>query len=171
MGRAPSALQDRCARDSEQPIEQPKYRSPMDEGTSRRTSVRRGNYILDFLPATHHAQLTGRHADPGASGLVVLGDQDCRTAFPLSWSHLWSHSYRFGGVRGGLRGLGSGGTRPNRTGLNHQPQNSKAREEQPSAGSNPAATASLTRPNARLGASWAPAFLAVVSNVVSFGLD
>ena len=35
--------------------------------------------------------------------------------------------------------------RPNRTRLNHQPQNSKAREGQPSAGSNPAATARLTR--------------------------
>src|SRR5215217_4469202 len=59
VGRAPSALQDRCARDAEQPIEQPKYRLPMDEGTSRRTSVRRGNYILDFLLATRNAQLTG----------------------------------------------------------------------------------------------------------------
>ena len=35
---------------------------------------------------------------------------------------------------------------------------SKAREGQPSAGSNPAATASLTRPNAGPAASWAPAF-------------
>ncbi len=33
---------------------------------------------------------------------------------------------------------------------------SKAREGQPSAGSNPAATASLTRPNAGLAPSWAP---------------
>jgi hypothetical protein len=48
---------------------------------------------------------------------------------------------------------------------------SKAREGQPSAGSNPAATASLTRPNAGLARSWAPALLAVVSNVVSIGLD
>jgi len=36
-------------------------------------------------------------------------------------------------------------TRSNRTGLNHQPQNSKAREVEASAGSNPAATAKLTR--------------------------
>jgi hypothetical protein len=42
---------------------------------------------------------------------------------------------------------------------------SKAREGQPSAGSNPAATASLTRANAGLAPSLAPAFLAVVSNV------
>ena len=48
---------------------------------------------------------------------------------------------------------------------------SKAREGQPSAGSNPAATASLTRPNAGLTPSWEPAFLAVVSNVVSIGPD
>jgi hypothetical protein len=48
---------------------------------------------------------------------------------------------------------------------------SKAREGQPSAGSNPAATASLTRPNAALAASCAPALLAVVSNVVSIGPD
>ena len=45
---------------------------------------------------------------------------------------------------------------------------SKAREGQPSAGSNPAATASLTRPNAGPAATWArQRFLAVVSNVVS----
>jgi hypothetical protein len=48
---------------------------------------------------------------------------------------------------------------------------SKAREGQPSAGSNPAATASLTRPNAGPTASLAPAFLAMVSNVVSIGPD
>ena len=48
---------------------------------------------------------------------------------------------------------------------------SKAREGQPSAGSNPAATASLTRPNAGRAATWAPAFLAVVSNVVSISPD
>jgi hypothetical protein len=48
---------------------------------------------------------------------------------------------------------------------------SKAREGQPSAGSNPAATASLTRPNAGRAATWAPAFLAVVSNVVSIAPD
>jgi hypothetical protein len=47
----------------------------------------------------------------------------------------------------------------------------QAREGQPSAGSNPAATASLTRPNAVLAPSRAPAFLAVVSNVVSIGLN
>ena len=45
--------------------------------------------------------------------------------------------------RSGLPSLGSRSTRHNRTGLNHQPQNSKAREGQPSAGSNPAATADL----------------------------
>jgi hypothetical protein len=48
----------------------------------------------------------------------------------------------------GYPSLGSGGTGPNRTGLNHEPQNSKVREGQTSAGSNPAATARLTRPNA-----------------------
>jgi hypothetical protein len=42
----------------------------------------------------------------------------------FSWSHLWCHSCRFRGVRTGLSSLGSGGTKPNRTGLNHQPQNS-----------------------------------------------
>jgi hypothetical protein len=41
----------------------------------------------------------------------------------FSWSHLWSHSCRFRGVRSGLPSLGSGATRPNRTGLNHRPQN------------------------------------------------
>ena len=54
---------------------------------------------------------------------------------------MWSHSHRFRGVRSGLPSLGSGATRPNRTGLNHQPQNSKAREVHASASSNPAATA------------------------------
>ncbi len=48
---------------------------------------------------------------------------------------------------------------------------SKAREVKASEGSNPSATASLTRPNAGPAASWAPAFLAVVSNVVSIGPD
>jgi hypothetical protein len=46
---------------------------------------------------------------------------------------------------------------------------SKAREGQPSAGSNPAATASLTRPNAGPAASWAPAFEVLVSSLVSSG--
>jgi hypothetical protein len=71
----------------------------------------------------------------------------------------------------GYPSLGSGGTGPNRTGLNHEPQNSKAREGQPSAGSNPAATASLTRPNAGAAATLASAFLTVVSNMVSIGPD
>ena len=66
-----------------------------------------------------------RHAHPG--GFVVLGGHDCRAAFPgFSWSHLWSHSCRFGGVRGGLRRLGSGVAGPNRTSLIHRPQNSPA---------------------------------------------
>jgi hypothetical protein len=73
-------------------------------------------------------------------------DQDCGLHSDFSWSHLWSHSRRFRGVRSRLPSLGSGATEPNRTCLNHQPQNSKAREGRPSAGSNPAATASLTRP-------------------------
>jgi hypothetical protein len=73
--------------------------------------------------------------------VVVLADQDCGLHSDFSWSHLWSHSRRFRGVRSGPASDGSGGTRPNRTGLNHQPQNSKAREGQPSAGSNPAANA------------------------------
>jgi len=100
---------------------------------------------------------------------LFWADQDCGLHSDFSWSHLWSHSYRFRGVRSGLPSLGSGASRPNRTGLNHQPQNSKAREGQPSAGSNPAATASLTRPNAGRAATSAQAFLAVVSNVVSIG--
>jgi hypothetical protein len=45
----------------------------------------------------------------------------------------------------GLPSLGSGAAGPNRTAQNHQPQNSKAREGQTSAGSNPAATASGLR--------------------------
>jgi hypothetical protein len=114
-----------------------------------------------------------RATRPSRSGRVVVLDrstlQYCIPASP--WSHLWSHSRRFRGVRTGLPSLGSGATRPNRTCLNHQPQNSKAREGQPSAGSNPAATASLTRPNAGRAATWAPAFFAVVSNVVSIGPD
>ena len=75
----------------------------------------------------------------------------------FSWSHLWSHSCKFSGVRSGLPSLDSGATESNRTRLNHQPQTSKAREGQPSAGSNPAATASLTRPSdlaSRLGLLW-----------------
>jgi hypothetical protein len=46
----------------------------------------------------------------------------------FSWSHLWSHSCKFSGVRSGLPSLGSGPTEPNPTCLNHQPQNSKACE-------------------------------------------
>jgi hypothetical protein len=103
--------------------------------------------------------------------VVVLADQDCGLHSDFSWSHLWSHSRRFRGVRSGLRTPRSGAAGPNRTSLIGQPQNSKAREGQPSAGSNPAATANLTRPNAGLAPSGAPAFLAVVSNVVSVGLD
>jgi hypothetical protein len=76
-----------------------------------------------------------------ADWLVVLADQDCGMHFDFSWSHLWSHSRRLSGIRSGLPSLGLGVNRPNRTGRNHRPQNSKAREGQPSAGSNPAATA------------------------------
>jgi hypothetical protein len=64
----------------------------------------------------------------GAGWFIVLADQDCGLHSDFSWSHLWSHSRRFRSVRSGLPSLGSGATRPNRTGLNHQPQNSKARE-------------------------------------------
>jgi hypothetical protein len=60
--------------------------------------------------------------------LVVLGRSILQAAFRFSWSHLWSHSRKFRGVRSGLPRLGSGGTGPNRTGLNHQPQNSKVCE-------------------------------------------
>ena len=92
---------------------------------------------------TRNAQLTGRHAHPGAGRFVVLARSRMQGCIPASpWSHLWSHSCKFRGARSGLPSLGSGATGPNRTGLNHQPQNSKAREGQPSAGSNPAATAS-----------------------------
>jgi hypothetical protein len=70
-------------------------------------------------------------------------DQDCGLHSDFSWSHLWSHSRRFRGVRSGLPSLGSGATEPNRTCLNHQPQNSKAREVRASEGSNPSATARL----------------------------
>jgi hypothetical protein len=79
----------------------------------------------------------------GAAGWLFRADQDCALHSDFSSSHLWSHSRKFRGVRSGLPSLGSGGTGPNRTGLNHQPQNSKACDGQPSAGSNPAATASL----------------------------
>ena len=48
---------------------------------------------------------------------------------------------------------------------------SKAREGQPSAGSNPAATASLTRPNPGHAATWPLAISPVVSNMVSIGPD
>jgi hypothetical protein len=105
----------------------------------------------------------------GAGWLVVLGRLDCGLPSDFSWSHLWSHSRRFRGVRSGLSSFGSGATRPNRTGLNHQPQNSKAREGQPSAGSNPAATASLTRRNAGPTTRWTPAFEVLVSSLVSSG--
>jgi len=86
----------------------------------------------------------------------------------FSWSHLWSHSCKFSGVRSGLPSLGSGATEPNPTCLNHQPQNSKAREGQPSAGSNPAATASLTR-GVRLRRNLPAGF--AVSDVVCVGLN
>jgi hypothetical protein len=78
------------------------------------------------------------------AGWLFWADQDCGLHSDFSWSHLWSHSCRFRGVHSGLRRLGSGAAGPNRTRLIHRPQNSKAREGQPSAGSNPAATASLT---------------------------
>ena len=64
----------------------------------------------------------------GPGWLVVLADQGCEPHYDFSWSHLWSHSRRFRGVRNRLPSRGSGATRPDRTGLNHQPQNSKAGE-------------------------------------------
>jgi hypothetical protein len=64
----------------------------------------------------------------GAAGWLFWADQDYAVHSDFSWSHLWSHSRKVRGVRSGLPSLGSGGTGPNRTGLNHQPQNSKARE-------------------------------------------
>jgi hypothetical protein len=70
---------------------------------------------------------SGPTPNPGAGGFVVLGRsrlQGCILASP--WSHLWSHSCRFRGVRSELRRLGSGAAGPNRTSLIHQPQNSKA---------------------------------------------
>ena len=121
------------------------------------TGRERDRMTTNAAPATRNAQVIGRHAH--RSGLVGRSAlSNCGPHSGFSWSHLWSHSCRFRGVRSGLPSLGSGGTGPNRTGLNHQPQNSKAREGQPSAGSNPAATASLTRPNAGRAATWAPAF-------------
>jgi hypothetical protein len=96
------------------------------------------------------AQLTRATGPPERAGWLFCADQDCGLRSDFYWSHLWSHSCRFRGVRSGLPSLGSGGTRPNRTGLNHQPQNSKAREGQPSAGSNPAATALCTSSNGAL---------------------
>jgi hypothetical protein len=36
--------------------------------------------------------------------LVVLADQDCGLHSDFSWSHLWSHSCRFRGVRSGCGG-------------------------------------------------------------------
>ena len=84
--------------------------------------------------------------------------QDTSQTRTIMWARVISDSR-------GLSALGSlsGG------GVSERPKEraSKAREGQLSAGSNPAATASLTRPSARLAASWAPAFLIVVSNVVS----
>lgn len=99
------------------------------------------------LLVTRNAQLTRRHAIK-ADWLVVLSRSRLQAVFRL---FLVSLVVSFVWVQARPRwaaGLGSGGTRPNRTGLNHQPQNSKAREGQPSAGSNPAATASkrLVRP-------------------------
>jgi hypothetical protein len=71
------------------------------------------------------------------AGLLSGPGKTARLRSGVSWSHLWSHSCKFSGVRSGLPSLGSGATDPNRTCLNHQPQNSKAREGQPSAGSPP----------------------------------
>ena len=65
------------------------------------------------------------------------------------WSHSWSHPGTFSHIRGGLSGLPSGEAGHHRTRPIRRPQNSKAREGQPSAGSNPAATASPTRPKRR----------------------
>jgi hypothetical protein len=93
--------------------------------------------------SANKAQLTGLH--PHAGGFVPGPVKSAGLHSGFSWSHLWSHSCKFSGVRSGLPSLGSDATEPNPTCLNHQPQNSKAREGQPSAGSNPAATASLTR--------------------------
>jgi hypothetical protein len=98
----------------------------------------------------------------GAGWLVVLHRSRLRAAFPHLLVSLWSHSCWFKGVRSGLPGPGSGAMRPNRTVLNHPPQNSKAREGQPSAGSNPADTAGLIRPNARRAARWTVGNIAVL---------
>jgi hypothetical protein len=104
-----------------------------------------------------NAPLTGRHAY--RSGLVsFLGRSRLRAPFRLLWSHLWSHSRRFRGVRSGAAEprLRRDQTQPN--GSEPPAAELEAREGQPSAGSNPAATASLTRPNAGRAATWAPAF-------------
>jgi hypothetical protein len=82
-----------------------------------------------MLRQQRNAQLTGLHAHAG--GFVVWASQDCSLRSGVSWSHLWSHSCKFSGVRSGLPSLGSGATDPNRTCLNHQPQSSKARASEP----------------------------------------
>ena len=58
--------------------------------------------------------------------LLFSAGHDCRADSGFSWSHLWSHSCKFSGVRSGLPSLDSGATESNRTRLNHQPQTSKA---------------------------------------------
>jgi hypothetical protein len=105
--------------------------------------ITRGGKVSNAWRATRNAQFTGATGPSERAGWLFWADQDCGQHSDFSCSHLWSHSHRFRGVRSGLPSLGSGATRPNRTGLNHQPQNSKAREVKASEGSNPSATATL----------------------------
>jgi hypothetical protein len=77
--------------------------------------------------------------------LLFSAGQDWRAAFGVLLVSFVVSFVQFGGVRSGLPSLGSGVTEPNRTRLNHQPQNWKEREVQASEGSNPSATASWTR--------------------------
>ena len=125
------------------PVRQEPSQAPDSKCESQRKSAALvdGHRALDSLVTRNSPGDT----PTGAGGWSFCADQDCGLHSGVPWSHLWSHSCKFSGVRSGLPSLGSGATGPNRTGLNHQPQNSKAREGQPSAGSNPAATASPNR--------------------------
>jgi hypothetical protein len=123
------------------------------------------------VPATRNAQLTGRHAHPGAGWLVVLGRSRPRAA--ATSLGLTCGLIRIGS---GASAVGCGGSAQARPDPTERLRTTSRRTRKRVRGNPPRVQIpppppSLTRPNAGLAPSWAPAFLAVVSNVVSIGLD
>jgi hypothetical protein len=93
-----------------QPIEQPKDRLPMDECTRRRTLVRRGGYILDFLLVTRNAWLRLRIREQDREPGAILGARprgQPRTTTDVHGEHVCG-SEREGRLAGPVRTLGRG---------------------------------------------------------------